>query len=156
MERYSFDPISNTLTITANFAKKLQDIDSTEYALLKQLRSDFPGLTVRSRTHKTPTKYHAKSGEVFRCNQYKNLTYDNMERFICALPNRDELLPIFNYLKEEAAAVQTNGYTVVRRWFADQFPMYRKNPVYYLVNIVAPITELCRYLTEKPNTDEAA
>ena len=86
MERYSFNPVAKTLVITAAFAKAIQDINSEEYALYTQLMADIPNLEVIRKTHKTPTKYQTKSGEKFNCNQFKNLTYKNMETFIMGLP----------------------------------------------------------------------
>lgn len=29
-------------------------------------------------------------------------------------------------------AIQTNGYSTMREWFIAQFPLYRKNPLFYL------------------------
>ena len=84
MERYTLNPVAKTLIITAAFAKAIQDINSEEYALYTQLMADIPNLEVVRKTHKTPTNYRSKSGEVSRCNQFKNLTYENMETFMVA------------------------------------------------------------------------
>jgi hypothetical protein len=35
-------------------------------------------------------------------------------------------------VKDFASAIQTNGYTLVRKWFVAQFPEFRKNPLFYL------------------------
>ena len=37
-------------------------------------------------------------------------------------------------MKDFASAIQTNGYTLVRKWFVAQFPEFRKNPLFYLYN----------------------
>ena len=55
-----------------------------------------------------------------------------MEQFISALPNSTEYLEQYNFLKRTASAVQTNGYSIVRNWFVAQFPLYRKDPLFYL------------------------
>ena len=89
MESYKIDFMSKTLIMTAAFEKALNDPQSDEYKLYIQLQHDIAGLKVSRRTHKSPSKYRTASGEVFHCNQYKHLTYENMERFINALPQRD-------------------------------------------------------------------
>ena len=134
MERYTFNPVAKTLVITAAFAKAMQDINSEEYALYTQLMADIPNLEIVRKTHKTPSKYQTKTGEKFNCNQFKNLTYDRMEKFIKALPKSESYLREYEFVKDFASAIQTNGYTVVRKWFVAQFPEFRKNPLFYLHN----------------------
>ena len=131
MENYRINPVSKTLTISAAFEKAMSNPESEEYRYYVQLQRDIPGLKVSRRTHKSPTEYHTKSGDVFRCNQYKHLTYENMERFIKALPQSDELIKVYRFIRYDAGLVQTSCYTAVRRWFAAQFPNFRKNPIFY-------------------------
>ena len=132
MEKFQFDVISQTLTITAKFAKMMNDPQSDEYKLVQQFRKDFPNLTIAKKTHKSATQYTTKSGEKFNCNQFKNLTYDRMEKFIKALPKSESYLREYTFVKDFASAIQTNGYTLVRKWFVAQFPEFRKNPLFYL------------------------
>ena len=132
MEKFVFDVISQTLTITAKFAKMMNDPQSDEYKLVQQFRKDFPNLTIAKKTHKSATHYTTKSGEKFNCNQFKNLTYDRMEKFIKALPKSESYLREYTFVKGFASAIQTNGYTLVRKWFVAQFPEFRKNPLFYL------------------------
>ena len=132
MEKFVFDVISQTLTITAKFAKMMNDPQSDEYKLVQQFRKDFPHRTIAKKTHKSATHYTTKSGEKFNCNQFKNLTYDRMEKFIKALPKSESYLREYTFVKDFASAIQTNGYTLVRKWFVAQFPEFRKNPLFYL------------------------
>ena len=132
MEKFVFDVISQTLTITAKFAKMMNDPQSDEYKLVQQFRKDFPNLTIAKKTHKSATHYTTKSGEKFNCNQFKNLTYDRMEKFIKALPKSESYLREYTFVNDFASAIQTNGYTLVRKWFVAQFPEFRKNPLFYL------------------------
>lgn len=132
MEKFVFDVISQTLTITAKFAKIMNDPQSDEYKLVQQFRKDFPNLTIAKKTHKSATHYTTKSGEKFNCNQFKNLSYDRMEKFIKALPKSESYLREYTFVKDFASAIQTNGYTLVRKWFVAQFPEFRKNPLFYL------------------------
>ena len=134
MEKFSFDVVSQTLTITAKFAKMMNDITSDEYKLVQRFRKDFPNLTIAKKTHKSATSYTTKSGEKFNCNQFKNLTYDRMEKFISALPKNEGYLREYLFVKNFASAIQHNGYALVRKWFVAQFPEFRKNPLFYLYN----------------------
>ena len=134
MEKFSFDVISQTLTITAKFSKMMNDPKSDEYKLVQQFRKDFPNLTIAKKTHKSATHYTTKSGEKFNCNQFKNLSYDRMEKFMRVLPQGEAYLTEYNTVKAFADAAKHNGYPIVRKWFVAQFPHYRKNPLFYLNN----------------------
>lgn len=139
MERYCVNFEEQTITITNGFAKKLNDPTSDEYKLLKTLTQDFPTLEVVHRTHKSPTRYENKQGEKFNCNQFKNLSFENMKKFISGLPNSEAYEEIFEFARDYAGVIQTNKYTLVRRWFVAQFPDFRKNPVFYKKNPPAVI-----------------
>lgn len=139
---YKINFASKTLIVTAAFEKAMNDPTSPEYTLYVQLRRDIPGLKVARRTHKSPAKYLTKSGEVFHCNQYKHLTYENMERFINSLPKRDELMEVYTYIRYGAGLVQTSCYAAVRRWFEAQFPDLRKNPLIYFNQDIKVITDI--------------
>ena len=134
MNTYKVDFVANTITITAAFAKAMNDPTSAEYKIIAQIRKDFPEMEIIRKTHKTPSKYQTKTGEKFNCNQFKNLTYDRMEKFIKALPKSESYLREYTFVKDFASAIQTNGYTLVRKWFVAQFPEFRKNPLFYLYN----------------------
>ena len=117
-----FDPITNTLTITKAFADALSNPSSDEYQLYRQIKMDNPTVAVRKRTHKTSSGY---------VNQYKKLTYENMEAFIELLPKADELMKVYNYLRA-SANLCASPYKAVRTWFVEQFPLYNRNPLFYL------------------------
>ena len=111
MEKFAFDVISQTLTITAQFARMMNDPESDEYKLVMRFRKDFPNLTITKKTHKSATRYTTKSGEKFNCNQFRNLTYDRMEKFISALPKSES-----PFWKENAYSFQCQG---IWRCYAD-------------------------------------
>ena len=140
MNTYKVDFVANTVTITAAFAKAMNDPTSAEYKIIAQIRKDFPEMEIIRKTHKTPSKYQTKTGEKFNCNQFKNLTYKNMETFIMGLPSAEAYMEEYLFLKNYAAEVQTNGYTIIRRWFVAQFPDFRKNPIVYLTNQPAVVS----------------
>ena len=140
MEKYTLDLTKKTLTISAAFNEELQNPSSSEFKLYQELSGAIPGLKVIRKTHSTPRKYKNVYGEEFSCNQFKNLSYTNMETFMSGLPDSDVYLTEFLYLKNYATKVQTNGYAVVRRWFVAQFPEFRKNPLFYLNNRPAVVS----------------
>ena len=135
MERFKFDAVSKTLTITAGYAKKLSDLDSAEFKHYNTMMQTIPGLVVVNRSHRSPSKCTSTAtGEKFKCNQFKNLTYDNMEKFMDALPNSKMYRKEYDFLRYYASRIQTNGYKLVRTWFVAQFPQFRKNPLFYVYN----------------------
>ena len=157
MERYTFNPVAKTLVITAAFAKAMQDIESAEYALYSQLMADIPNLEVVRKTHASPKKCVSKStGEKFNCNQFKNLTYKNMEGFINGLSNSEDYLKPYNFLKNCGSLPQTSRYTVVRKWFVAQFPEFRKNPLFYLYNEVKVVDIVPFIMEEQTRAAEKA
>ena len=155
MEKYKFDVVSQTLTVTANFADKMNDPSSDEYKLVVQFQSDFPNLKIAKRTHKSPSKCTSKAtGEKFNCNQFKNLTCDRMEKFIAVLPNNEAYKREFEFVRYTASSIQTNGYKQVREWFVAQFPEFRKNPLFYLNN--APeVVDGAKLLNDEAAVSEA-
>lgn len=155
MENYKINLVNKTLIVTASFEKAMNDPTSDEYRLYIQLQHDIPGLKVSRRTHKSPSKYHSKSGEVFRCNQYKHLTYENMERFISLLPKRDELMEVYDYIRYGAGLVQTSCYAAVRRWFEAQFPDFRKNPLFYFNQDFKVITDIEPFIKMEQEESES-
>lgn len=135
MEKYyRLDVVSKTLTISKAFADAIANPKSAEYKLYTRLMKQIPGLTVVRKSHRTPTSYTSSSGEKFSCNQFKNLKYENMERFMAALPDNEVYFEQYSFLRYSAACVQTNRYALVRDWFIAQFPEFRKNPLFYLYN----------------------
>ena len=149
MNTYKVDFTNNTITITAAFAKAMNNPASEEYKIVAQILKDFPNMEITHRTHKTPTTYTSKStGKKTRCNQLKNLKYENMEGFIKGLPNNEKYLTAYNFLKNCGSLPQTSRYTVVRKWFVAQFPEFRENPLFYLYNEV-DIINIAPYIEEE-------
>ena len=140
MKGYTLNLTAKTLTITKEFENAIAKGEGKAYELYTKFMRDVPGLTVVRKTHKTPRKYVSKStGEVFNCNQFKNLRYENMEGFINGLSNSEEYMKAYNFLKNCGSLPQTSRYTAVRKWFVAQFPEFRKNPLFYLYNEVKVI-----------------
>lgn len=155
MEKFKFDVVSQTLTISAKFDEQMENPMSEEYKLVMQFRADFPNLTIARKTHKTPSHYTTKSGEKFNCNQFKNLTYDRMEKFIAALPQNEEYMREYTVVKNFGTSVNGNGYPLVREWFMAQFPEFRKNPLFYLSN-TPQIVMASTFMAEQAEDDQEA
>ena len=137
MKGYTLSLSAKTLTITKAFEDAVSKGEGEAYDLYTKCMREIPGLTVIRKTHATPSKYVSKStGEKFNCNQFKNLTYDNMEGFINGLPNSEDYLKAYNFIKNCGSLPLTSRYTAVRKWFVAQFPEFRKNPLFYLYNEV--------------------
>ena len=136
MEKYKLDIVNKTLTISKGFADAIDNPtdECKEYKLYTRLMQEIPGLTVVRKSHRTPTSYTSSSGEKFSCNQFKNLKYENMERFMAALPDNEVYFEQYSFLRYSASVIQTNRYALVRDWFIAQFPEFRKNPLFYLYN----------------------
>lgn len=151
---YSVNYIDSTITVNSSFYEKMQDPSSEEYKLIKCIRADYPEMRIVNRTHKTPSKYTSKStGETFNCNQFKNLTYKNMEGFINGLPNSQDYLPAYQFIKTCGCLPLTSRYTAVRKWFVTQFPEFRKNPLFYLYNEVK-VVDIAPFIEEEQNRAE--
>ena len=136
MEKFKFDVVAQTLTITAQFAEAMNNPGSEEYKLYQKFSTDFPNLKVIGKTHRTPTTYVTKSNEKFHHNPYKGITVENMERFIAVVDDKEQ-----SYKKEYnrvCAYAQAMGkkkaYAIVAGWFVEQFPKYRTEPFYYFNN----------------------
>ena len=147
MKGYTLSLATKTLTITKAFEDAVSKGEGEAYDLYTKFMREIPGLTVIRKTHATPTKYTNKQGEKFNCNQFKNLTFDNMETFINGLPNNEELMRAFKFLRYCGKLPQTSRYTAVRKWFVAQFPEFRKNPLFYLYNEVK-VVNIAPYIQE--------
>ena len=126
MKGYTLSLSAKTLTITKAFEDAVSKGEGEAYDLYTKFMREIPGLTVIRKTHATPSKYVSKStGEKFNCNQFKNLTYDNMEGFINGLPNSEDYLKAYNFIKNCGSLPLTSRYTAVRKWFVAQFPNFK-------------------------------
>ena len=105
---YNFDPINNTLTISASFAKKASKVGSEEYEIMFKLRKDYPNLKV-VKEEKTAKK---------------QLAYKEMEDFINLHRNKDELLKAFAGAKT-LSRFHSMPYSFVRAWFEKTFPYFK-------------------------------
>ena len=153
---YKIDFSAGTITITSACAKAMNNPESAEYKAIAKIRRDFPEFEIINKTHARPSSYTNKQGEKFHCNQFKNLTYKNMEAFINGLPDGDDYLMPYNFIKTCGSLPLTSRYTAVRRWFVAQFPEFRKNPLFYLYNKPTVLETLSFIQEAKKEAEENA
>ena len=112
---YSYDPITNALTMTAAFAKKASQLNTPEYRIVKQYRAEFPGIAIQ---RKTNSASHSSKG----------IKYADMERYMKMCRTADRYLFVFGKVRELSKG-QPNPYKYVRTWFDNLFPHYSEQPV---------------------------
>ena len=150
---YRIDFTTMTLIMTADFANRAYNPATEEYEVLTRLKKDFPGLRIERKTHRTPAKYKTKSGEEYTHNQFKDLTYKRMEKFLSRIPNGATYQKEYEFVKEFATDLNGNGYPIVRKWFVAQFPHFRKDPMFYLNN--SPLVlHSKKFIEDLPSEDQ--
>ena len=100
------------------FAAAAAKYGTRENILLKNIRTDFPGMdevVISGREQTTARANH-------------RLKYENMERYIRAYENAEELLEVFETVKTMSAPL-ASPYKYVADWFKAQFPNYKETPV---------------------------
>ena len=103
----------NTVIMNYKFAAAAAKYGTPENVLLKNIRNDFPGMVevvVSGREQTKPRHNH-------------RLTYDNMEKYIKACSDSENLLNEFETVKAQSKAA-TSPYKYVCDWFVAQFPNY--------------------------------
>ena len=108
----------NTVIMNKKFAAAAAKYGTRENKLLKSIRTDFPGMdeVVVSGREQTTARANYR------------LKYENMERYIRAYENAEELLEVFETVKTMSAPL-ASPYKYVADWFKAQFPEYKEAPV---------------------------
>lgn len=112
---YKIDFATQTLAMNYKFAAASKRFGSEEYNLVKSIKDDFPNLKIVTRAGRkitTPRKT-------------KRFTYNNMEKYIRTFENSEELLAMFNLVKDRSATAKS-PYKFVCDWFLMQFPDFEK------------------------------
>ena len=117
LKGYKIDFAANTLTMNYKFAAAAKQYGSAEYNLIKQIQADFPTISIITRVGRNITTPRPT----------KRMTYSNMEKYINAYENADELLNMFEMVKKMSAPLKS-PYKYVHDWFVMQFPNYKEAP----------------------------
>lgn len=112
---YSYDAISNTLTMTAAFAKKASQLNTAEYNIVRQLRNDNPGMKIE------------KSAAKASANRPLNITFAKMEEFIKQCRDSKDRLEAFKKVKA-LSKIQASPYKYVKTWFLNNYANYSEQP----------------------------
>ena len=118
MKPITIDEANNAIIITRKFAEKASDPRTQEYAMLQQVRRDYPYLTVRKHTiKKNPNK---------EC--YRGLTYKYMEEFIKTYESKANVEKVLAELEELIFISQGHSkgyrYPTIKKWFIDKYPNF--------------------------------
>ncbi len=110
---------SNTVIMNKKFAAAAALCGSAEYKILKQIKKDFPQMQeqIVSGRERKSTAVNTR------------LTYENMERYIMAYENAEELMEVF-YTVRALSLPLASPYKYVSDWFKAQFPDYKQSPMF--------------------------
>ena len=126
---YKIDFATETIIVNYTFNEAMNNPTSAEYKLLKTLREDFPNMKVVVK----------KGRDVKKAHHNKRLTYKNMETYINAHANADELQDVFETIKALSKPL-ASPYAYVHDWFVLQFPNYKQTVIFKDDKItVAPV-----------------
>ena len=100
---FTYNAVENTLTVSADFAKKASNINSREYRKLRELRMENPGMIVKQRTREATTR----------------LTYKDMEARLHRIDKNGKLVEAFK-LVMEIAKTESSPYNYVYKWYKSQ------------------------------------
>lgn len=104
--------------IDKKFAAAAAKYGTRENILLKNIRTDFPGMDEVVISGREQTTARAN----------RHLKYENMERHIRAYENAEEILEVFKTVKTMSAPL-ASPYKYVADWFKAQFPNYKETPI---------------------------
>ena len=112
---YSYDPISNTMTMTAAFAKKASQLNTPEYHIVRQLRNDNPAMKIEKSEAKAPS------------NRPLNITFKKMGEYIAQCRDSKDRLEAFKKVKA-LSKIQASPYKYVKTWFLNNYANYSEQP----------------------------
>ena len=112
---YSYDPITNSLTMTAAFAKKASQLNTAEYNIVRQLRNDNPGMKIEKSAAKAPS------------NRPLNITFAKMEEYIKQCRDSKDRLEAFKKVKT-LSKIQASPYKYVKTWSLNNYANYSEQP----------------------------
>ncbi len=114
---YNFDPINNTLFITAGFKKAASKFGTPEYNIILQLRRDYPDMKIEHMNDPVKNTTACK------------LTYNQMKQFIGQCRDSEERMAIYNRVFALSQA-QRSPYHYMKTWFLKNYANYSENPTF--------------------------
>lgn len=112
---YSYNAITNTLTVSAAFLKNAATLHSKEYEIIRKLRADHGDITI-------VTEERRKSAS-------RAMTFKQMEMHIKQCRDADKRLEAFEKVKA-LSKIQRSPYNYVKTWFMENYANYSELPVF--------------------------
>ena len=112
---YSYNAITNTLTVSAAFLKNAANLHSKEYEIIRTLRADRGEITI-------VTEERRKSAS-------RAMTFKQMEMHIKQCRDANKRLATFDRVKA-LSKIQRSPYNYVKTWFMDNYANYSEQPVF--------------------------
>ena len=112
---YSYNAITNTLTVSAAFLKNAANLHSKEYEIIRTLRADHGEITI-------VTEERRKSAS-------RAMTFKQMEMHIKQCRDSEKRLAAFDRVKV-LSKIQRSPYNYVKTWFMDNYANYSEQPVF--------------------------
>ena len=112
---YSYNAITNTLTVSAAFLKNAANLHSKEYEIIRTLRADHGDITIVT--------------EERRRSASRAMTFKQMEMHIKQCRDANKRLEAFEKVKA-LSKIQRSPYNYVKTWFMDNYANYSEQPVF--------------------------
>ena len=112
---FTIDHVNKQIVVSKAFLARASQLGTQEFEKVRELMEMLPRykFVQKESIKKNPNK-----------KTYRNLTYENMERYIRATEkNPDIVMERFHNIKERSHA-QTSRYAYVKKWFLQQYPDY--------------------------------
>ena len=140
---YKVDFVTNTITISKRFRELASQRDTDEYVKMKNLKEDFPSMSIHMRISKRKGKPSTK------------VTYRKMMDYFECLPESETIIKQFEIVHKASKNCQG-----VLNWFNESFPEYGKIPRFdsqgnllYGSNVIPFVLETT---ADKSNANESA
>ena len=106
----SYNPMTNTLALTANFVKKASRLGTTEYKMVLQYQKDHPGLEIV---------------ELKKDNEHKRdtVTYTRMEQTIKLCRDSEARMKQYRQMRIWAE-IQDAPFLKLKAWFLNNYANY--------------------------------
>ncbi|MDD6051954.1 MAG: hypothetical protein PUC00_11935 [Clostridiales bacterium] len=107
---FSYNPMTNTLALTANFVKKASRLGTTEYKMVLQYQKDHPGLEIV---------------ELKKDNEHKRdtVTYTRMEQTIKLCRDSEARMKQYKQMRIWAE-IQDAPFLKLKAWFLNNYANY--------------------------------
>ena len=112
---YSYNAITNTLTVSAAFLKNAATLHSKEYEIIRTLRADHGDITIVT--------------EERRRSASRAMTFKQMEMHIKQCRDANKRLEAFEKVKA-LSKIQRSPYNYVKTWFMENYANYSEQPVF--------------------------